>query len=220
MKKLMVCLLSLLMLFGCTSNKELTDGERFKQEYEAYNGQKDDHGNQYTSIEINADSTIKYATEDNIEELLLRGTHVVYLGWPTCGWCRRAIPVLIDTVNEYSGVNLYVYNIKEARDEYEKGTDSSSAKLYKTIAEAIDLCDLKLDDIFQRYEDGTLKLVSSAVYFVKDGSIVAIHKRTVDSHLDSYEPLTTAQQNELADIYRGYLDEIVKSEPVGCGDCD
>lgn len=220
MKKLIICLLTILILVGCQKRTTVTDGERFKQEYEALNGQKDSEGNTYSTIEIPSRSSIKLSLAEDVEELFLRGTHIVYLGWPSCGWCRRAIPVLIDTANEYSGINIYVYNIKQARDDFEAGKDSEQAKLYQLITSAIEYSEFDFDAVFERFADGTLRLPSSAVYFVQNGEIIGLHTRTVASHLDSFEPLTDNQISELKSIYKGYIEQMIKDNNPGCGDCD
>lgn len=218
-KKIAILLLSLaIILTGCSKKEDVSDSLKFKQEYESLNGQKDDEGLSYSTLEISSDCKVKYMTKDKITEVLTNGTHVVYFGWPTCPYCRLAVPILLETIEEYSGISMYYYDIKELRDAYSSDTNSEDGKLYSEIVKIISFseCDLSTIDTF---EDGSLKLSASIMYFIKDGQIIGYHRGTVESHLNAYEPLEETQKEELKEIYRSYLDEMIKKSPIGCGDC-
>lgn len=220
MKKWMGMLLALFLLVGCHSVAAPKDALRFKEEYEAYNQQKDENGKAYVNLTIASDNTVKYVDDSQVTEMFTQGTHVVYLGWPTCNWCRRALPVLIETINLFSGIRLYYYNIQQARKAFEEQPASQQADLYRQITTTIEASDLQVDELFDRYEDGTLKLPSSMIYFVKDGAIIGAHKRTVDSHLSVYEDLFNEQITELTDCYRGYLQQMIQNTSPGCSSCE
>ncbi len=218
-KKIAILLLSLaIILTGCSKKEDVSDSLKFKQEYESLNGQKDDEGLSYSTLEISSDCKVKYMTKDKITEVLTNGTHVVYFGWPTCPYCRLAVPILLETIEEYSGISMYYYDIKELRDAYSSDPNSEDGKLYSEIVKIISFseCDLSTIDTF---EDGSLKLSASIMYFIKDGQIIGYHRGTVESHLNAYEPLEETQKEELKEIYRSYLDEMIKKSPIGCGDC-
>ncbi len=218
-KKIAILLLSLaIILTGCSKKEDVSDPLKFKQEYESLNGQKDDEGFSYSTVEISSDCKVKYMTKDKITEVLTNGTHVVYFGWPTCPYCRLAVPILLETIEEYSGISMYYYDIKALRDAYSSDPNSEDGKLYSEIVKIISFseCDLSTIDTF---EDGSLKLSASIMYFIKDGQIIGYHRGTVESHLNAYEPLEETQKEELKEIYRSYLDEMIKKSPIGCGDC-
>ena len=218
-KKIAILLLSLaIILTGCSKKEDVSDSLKFKQEYESLNGQKDDEGLSYSTVEISSNCKVKYMTKDKITEVLTNGTHVVYFGWPTCPYCRLAVPILLETIEEYSGISMYYYDIKALRDAYSSDPNSEDGKLYSEIVKIISFseCDLSTIDTF---EDGSLKLSASIMYFIKDGEIIGYHRGTVESHLNAYEPLEETQKEELKEIYRSYLDEMIKKSPIGCGDC-
>ena len=100
-KILFVIFLMLFSLIGCKTDEVKTDNIRFKEEYESINGQLNDKGKTITTINIDENNSIRYIEQQEVVEALINGTHVVYFGWPECSWCRRALPVLIDAVNEY-----------------------------------------------------------------------------------------------------------------------
>ncbi len=222
MKKIKIVLsifLILLSLAGCKPNKIKTDNIRFKEEYESINGQLNESGKTITSIEIDENNPIKYIEQDEVIEALINGTHVVYFGWPECSWCRRALPVLIDAVNQYQGMRIYYFSIKQAREDYDNGVGSELAKLYKEVSEVLLLSDVDFAEISAVDENGVLRIVASMIIFVKDGEIIGAHRRTVPSHFDSYEELTADQKNELKEIYNNFLQQMITEGPGGCSGC-
>lgn len=210
-KHIIAILLSIaLLLTGC---QKTSDAIRFKKEYEKLNGQKDENGVSYSDIEIDENNTIRYMEYDQLQEVFNNGTHLVYLGWPGCPWCRRSLPVVIDTVNSYPGIYIYYFNILQYRNEYEKNPDSDKGKKYKAVA------DMLKQYSTQFYDDGTAKLVASNFYFIKDGEIIGVHNRTVSTHYDPYEPLMDYQKEELSTIIAEYLEILIKTVPPGCKEC-
>ncbi len=212
-----LALLLMLSIIGCSkgNDKPILDCVKFKEEYEALNDKANDDGSLYSSIEIAEDNTVTYVDLDGLLKQLSNGTHVVYMGWPECGWCRRSIPVLIDEVNKYSGINIYYYNIKKDREEYEKGNKENLIAISNQLKKS----EFAFDQYLESYDDGTIKPVASAIYFIQQGKVVAIHTRTVESHIDNYEPLTQKQLQELEAIFDNYLDTISQKTPIGCGEC-
>ena len=200
-KILFVIFLMLFSLIGCKTDEVKTDNIRFKEEYESINGQLNDKGKTITTINIDENNSIRYIEQQEVVEALINGTHVVYFGWPECSWCRRALPVLIDAVNEYPGMRIYYFSIKQAREDYDNGVDSELAELYKEISKILLMSDVDFSEISEVDENGILRIVASMLIFVKNGDVIGAHRRTVSSHLDSYEELTAEQIKELKEIY-------------------
>lgn len=218
-KKIIIfLLLTTIILVGCSKNEQISDSLRFKQEYEQFNGKQNDEGIDYATVEISEDCKVKYMQKDKITEVLTNGSHVVYFGWPTCPYCRIVVPILLDTIDEYSGISMYYYNIKDLRQAYSDDPNSEDGLLYSEICQIISFSDIDLSGL-DTFNDGTLKLAASSIYYIKDGQIIGYHRGTVDSHLNIYEPLEEEQKEELTNIYRSYLNEMIKKSPIGCGDC-
>lgn len=218
-KIVFIVLLMLLSLIGCQPKQDKTDSIRFKEEYEAINGKVNESGKTVTTIEIDENNSVKYIEQNEVVEALTNGTHVMYFGWPECTWCRRSIPVLIEAVNQYPGMRIYYFSIKQAREDYENGLKSELAYLYKEISKILLLSDVDFTEISEIDDIGVLKIVASMLLFVKDGEIIGAHKRTVESHFDSYEELTQQQIIELKEIYDNFLQEMVNDDPAGCSGC-
>lgn len=214
--QILICFLLISSLFGCQQQDK--DNIRFKKEYESYNEQKLD-GKTLSAISIDENNTIKYVDYQHLIDGLENGSHVVYMGYPTCPWCRRAIPVLIDTVNQYAGVSIYYCDMKKARDDYENHLSTEDSQAYQKVLDVIACSEYDFGEIFDYFDDGSIKIGASTVFFIKEGEIVGAAKRTVESHIDPYEELTQLQTNQLSDIYKTYLDIVVKKVPVGCYGC-
>ena len=179
-KILFVIFLMLFSLIGCKTDEVKTDNIRFKEEYESINGQLNDKGKTITTINIDENNSIRYIEQQEVVEALINGTHVVYFGWPECSWCRRALPVLIDAVNEYPGMRIYYFSIKQAREDYDNGVDSELAELYKEISKILLMSDVDFSEISEVDENGILRIVASMLIFVKNGDVIGAHRRTVD----------------------------------------
>lgn len=219
LKTVLLLFFILLSLIGCKTDDIKTDNIRFKEEYESINGQLNESGKTITTIEIDENNSIKYIEQQEVIDSLINGTHVVYFGWPECSWCRRALPVLIDTVNQYPGMRIYYFSIRQAREDYENGVDRQLAALYKEVSKVLLMSEIDFSEISEVDDNGVLKIVASMLIFVKDGEVIGAHRRTVESHFDSYEELTKAQIAELKDIYDCYLQEMVSDNPAGCSGC-
>ena len=210
MLKKVIIVISLVLLVGCRSAK--SEVEQFKEEYESLN----DSSN--IQIEISLDSKVKFLEKDKIVDALSLGTHVVYLGWPTCPLCRNVIGVLLKEIDKYSGINLYYYNLKEIRDKVEQSIEDEDSQLYDEIVNVIELSDNDLTD-FPFFNNGKRKIPAHGIYFVKDGEIIAIHTNTVEGHIDDFEPLSQDEQGVLAEIFDNYLDKLTEKNPLGCSGC-
>lgn len=181
--KVMCCFLLLVIITGCNNT---SDGLKFKNEYEELNSQS-------VSMSIDEKNPIKYATFDEIIEILSEKTGVIYFGFPACPWCRNVIPVLFEVAQENNIDTIYYFNPREIRNS----GDDSYQKLISI-----------LDDYLEFDENGNKTLYVPDVYFIKDGKIVGNHLSTVESQTDPYLALTDDQKVELKNIYQELFDKI------------
>ena len=94
------------------------DAIKFKKEYEGYNGVKISDNLYYSNLDIDEDNPIKYSNYEEIIDVIKNKTGIIYLGFPECPWCRSALPVLLDALDENDIETLYYLNIKNERDVY------------------------------------------------------------------------------------------------------
>lgn len=203
MKKIVLGLvMTVLLVTGCendiespsiegNSQVEGTDAEKFKKEYEAYNGTSD------TSINLNIDTNnpIKYVSKSEVVKILEEDTAIVYIGFASCPWCRNMLPVLFDVVRENNLDTVYYFNPSDIRgsndDDYLK------------------IMDLLSDYLSRDTETGETKLYVPDVYFVKSGEIVGNNLGTVNSQESPYVALTDDQTKELKEIYQNLIDKML-----------
>ena len=160
------------------------DEIKFKNEYESLNGTEYKENYVLKNIEIVNDNNVEYVNDDELLELLTKGTNVIYMGWPECNWCRTVVPVLINTL---------------------KSNDIKT--LYEKIVEILG------DDIEATYDEGTLKegkkkLLAPTVIFIKDNNYIGSHVSTVPTHTNASDNLTETEEKELKGIYQGFIDQI------------
>lgn len=208
-----VCvILSLLIGKYIDNNSDYsTDEIKFKEEYESINNTEweiSGYKGNYLDISIPKNNLIKYANNDNIVDLLNKGTQVIYFGNAKCNWCRSAVSVLIDIAIEKELDEIYYYDFFSLRDAYEEGSNKDLVKLYEDIIS-------KLDNFIDKTFDenskvaGKKRLSAPTVVIVSNGKVEDVHYKTVDSHTDYNKDLDKKQKNELKKIYQDMFSKLV-----------
>ena len=208
---IVVIALVIAILFFLLNNKGMSDGERFKQEYEELN---DSH----LEVNIDSDNMIKYISLEEAIDIIKNDTGVIYFGYPSCPWCRNAVPVLLDAASSTSLDTIYyvnAYNIRDVKEIDDDGnivTTNEGDRLYDDLLEV-------LDDILDPYtitldngeviDLGEKRLYVPMVLFVKDGEVVSYHLSTVDSQEDPSISLNDSQRDELYNIYLDGINNVV-----------
>lgn len=213
-------ILLVMIYYGCDreSEKELSDSLKFKEEYENVNGTKSSSGKVYPSIEIEEDNVIKYSNVSEIEEIVKSGTGVIYFGYPTCPWCRNAVPPLLQAASDAGIETIYYINLYEERDIYsvnesgelflEKEGTSGYKKLLDLLAEHLDEYYIE-DSDGNKIDTNEKRIYVPMVIFVRDGKIIGIHSDTVESQENPYVLLNDEQYEELYNIYSNYMHEVL-----------
>ena len=179
---------------------------------------------EYKKLEISDNNPVKYADYDELLDIIKNKTGVIYLGFPTCPWCRSALPVLFDVLKDNNIERLYYKNILTVRDSYvvENGkltyeVDSDGNEIkgedgYFELLDALDeyLTEYKISYEGKLYETGEKRLYAPTVIFVRDGKVIGLHESTVESQKSGYDELTKEQYEELYSIYEDYILEMTK----------
>lgn len=183
------------------------DELKFKDEYEKLNGYELKENYVLKTIDINIDNNVKYVNDEEIMDLLTKGNNVIYLGWSDCNWCRSIVPTLIETIKNNNIENLYYYDFKSLRNNYENNSDEDKVKLYEDIVKIVgDKIESTFDEKSPR--NGEKKILAPTVIFIKDGKLIGVHVKSVDSHINSVDELNSSQKNELKSIYEGYINQL------------
>lgn len=164
------------------------DSCKFKEEYEKVNSNEG-----AVKITIPNNAPVKYLSSDELfTKIENKENFVVYIGFPTCPWCRNIVNVLFDTAND-NGATIYYINARELK--------SSSLENYNKIYEL-------LYDYLDTDQTGNKVLYVPDVYFFKDGSIVGHHLGSVASQTNPKILLNSAQKKELKVIYQDLFNKI------------
>ena len=208
---IVVIALVIAILFFLLNNKGMSDGERFKQEYEELN---DSH----LEVKIDSDNMIKYIGLEEAIDIIKNDTGVIYFGYPSCPWCRNAVPVLLDAASSTSLDTIYyvnAYNIRDVKELDDDGnivTINEGDRLYddllKVLDDILDPYTLTLDN-GEVIDLGEKRLYVPMVLFVKDGEVVSYHLSTVDSQEDPSISLNDSQRDELYNIYLDGINNVV-----------
>ncbi|MDD2435439.1 MAG: hypothetical protein PHO63_04210, partial [Bacilli bacterium] len=155
---------------------------KFKAEYEALNGLVV-NDKTYSDMTIDGDNIFVYADMEKLKEII-KGTGVIYFGFPECPWCRLAIPVMEEAAKEVGIDKIYYYNVLKIRDTKELDEDGNvvitnpGTEDYQTLLEL-------LDEALPEYNglnDPMIKRIYvPLVITFKDGKVIDSHLGTVDS---------------------------------------
>lgn len=164
------------------------DTRKFKEEYEKVNSNEG-----AVKITIPNNAPVKYLSSDELfTKIENKENFAVYIGFPTCPWCRNIVNVLFDTAND-NGATIYYINARELK--------SSSLENYNKIYEL-------LYDYLDTDQTGNKVLYVPDVYFFKDGSIVGHHLGSVVSQTNPKILLNSTQKKELKGIYQDLFNKI------------
>lgn len=178
-----VFLVTILSFFTNKQSGPTEDSLKFKGEYEALNSS--------IPMSIEENNPIKYATFEEVEQLLTSGTGVIYFGFPSCPWCRNMIPVLFDVAKGNNYDTIYYLNPRDL-----KVNENNYNKLIEILSP------------YLKELDGEKVLYVPDVYFVKNGQVVGHHLSTVESQTDPRVSLNEQQIQELFDIYQNLFNKI------------
>ena len=94
------------------------DALKFKEEYEIVNQNVN-----AVQMNISEDNPIVYleSYKELDKNLKNKDDFILYLGFPTCPWCRNIIPVLFDSAKENNIDKVYYINVRELKsleDDY------------------------------------------------------------------------------------------------------
>ena len=208
---IVVIALVIAILFFLLNKKGMSDGEKFKQEYEELN---DSH----LEVNIDSDNMIKYIGLEEAIDIIKNDTGVIYFGYPSCPWCRNAVPVLLDAASSTFLDSIYyvnAYNIRDVKEIDDDGnivTTNEGDRLYDDLLGVLDdILDpyTITDDNGEVIDLGEKRLYVPMVLFVKNGEVVSYHLSTVDSQEDPSISLNDSQRDELYNIYLDGINNVV-----------
>lgn len=197
---LIIFLLVIFISFGCGKK---TDGEKFKSEYESLNGETSAYGSEYLNLSISKNNKIIYKTDEEIIDVIKNETAVIYFGFNSCPWCRSMVENFLDVTEELNIQNVYYVDVKEIRDtlEFKNGsvvrTKSGTSAYYELLSllgDYLDTYTIK-DSNGNDYDTTEKRIYAPNVVVVKDGKVLG---------------LTTGVSTDLSNPYTGITDDTKK----------
>ncbi len=212
-----IIILTVLVLILCgysliNKKNNLTDAQKFRNEYMELNDQVNSDNVEYPMVNISEDNTVIYANEKKVIEILEKGSGVIYFGFNSCPWCRTLVNPLIDVAKEMNE-NIYYLDIKDIRSMFEivdgdiENIKKGSEGYYKILS----LLDEYLDEYYltdENYTDyDTLekRIYAPTLIAVKDGLVTDMHVGTIDSQESGYDKLEAGQLKELKQIIKDLI---------------
>ena len=197
MKKILTCLLAVVLLAGCfnkTESKKNTSSDTLTitNKVSLTSTKVDMKGYKWIRNDV-ADFQL-ISLKESLRMFEEGGTGILYYGYDECAWCNRAVPELNEVAKE---LNLTIYYV-DASAKVEKED-------YKKLLEYI-------DPVLKVNSSGEKGFYVPAVIGVKNGKLVDYHVSLLDSfELSKDDPnkqLSDAQKQELQDIYRKIAKEV------------
>ena len=197
MKKILTCLLAVVLLAGCfnkTEGKKNASSETLTitNKVSLTSTKVDMKGYKWIRNDV-ADFQL-ITLKESLRMFEEGGTGILYYGYDECAWCNRAVPELNEVAKE---LNLTIYYV-DASAKVEKDD-------YKKLLEYI-------DPVLKVNSSGEKGFYVPAVIGVKNGKLVDYHVSLLDSfELSKDDPnkqLSDAQKQELQDIYRKIAKEV------------
>ena len=197
MKKILTCLLAVVLLAGCfnkTESKKNTSSDTLTitNKVSLTSTKADMKGYKWIRNDV-ADFQL-ITLKESLRMFEEGGTGILYYGYDECAWCNRAVPELNEVAKE---LNLTIYYV-DASAKVEKDD-------YKKLLEYI-------DPVLKVNSSGEKGFYVPAVIGVKNGKLVDYHVSLLDdfelSKDDPDKQLSNAQKQELQDIYRKIAKEV------------
>ena len=99
MKKILLCLFSILLITSCASS----DAKKFKKEYESLNNKKEK-----VEVKIDSNNPIKYITVDDEKKMNKdKETYAIFYGNYKNNWSRIVAPIIIEVSSDLEIETLY-----------------------------------------------------------------------------------------------------------------
>ena len=227
MKKILIIIIIMFTLVGCSNKEEvITDSLKFKNEYEELNNKKTNYGDYYyRSLDIDSDNPIIYKSAKEVLNMIdNKESFAIYFGFADCPWCRSVVETMISVSEELNISNIYYVNVKDIRDTLrlddnnevitsKEGTDD----YYKLLDKLSNI----LDDYILTSKEGkevntnTKRIYAPNIVTIVDGVATKMTTGISDKQIDAYMDLDEEIRQESYDMIKCTL-ECLKEETTVC----
>ena len=229
-KIILAALLALCVMFGIIAitkkNSNINpDAIKFKEDYESYNGKKNQNDKEYRSVNIDEKNPFVYKTEDEIVTMIEnKETFIVYFGFNTCPWCRSVIETLVEVSKKENIDRIYYVNVRpngeDIRDTItvnEDGTYERTKEGTKGYNKLLNLLDKVLSDYNLKDKDGEKvdvlekRIYAPNVVSIVNGKATKLETGISEKQTDAYMDLTDEMKKETYSKFESVLKQIKTS---------
>lgn len=184
---------------------------------------KNSFSNLYSNVP--KDNVYKKINIDDALDLIENKTGIIYIGYPTCPWCKSLVPILNEVAKEDEVNTVYYID-----DFYSMRPDKNEKpKNVKEYNKLVDLLGSEIVDM--KSENSQFNVIKvPLVLFIKDGKIVDYHKGTYQGHtlkekvdkdgntIKYLEELTEKQKNQIKNTLDKKIRKVYsnKCDDTGC----
>lgn len=196
MKKLLVLLLSVSLLAGCTAkiNQDTTNSiEKIDVstlnilDLNATTADMSD----YTLLTDTQHVFKQITMEESLRLFDEKGSGVLFYGYKQCGFCQQAVPVLNNAARQM-GVDVYYVDVKSQ--------EGNSSEIFEQLINRVE------DHLAE--ENGQKMFYVPQIFVIKDGEIVGEHLSLIDSYDINSGDMNEKQRNDLKKIYVQEIDKL------------
>lgn len=189
------------------------DEIKFIEDYESLNGQLDRTGlYMLPDVDLPDRVPFEYEDMDDIVELLTEDSGVLYVGFPSCPWCRQLIQPMIDAW-KLTGSNeditcINIYDLRPTRTVDEEGNVTETKAPAPEYEKLVELLYDHLRPL-EGAKDETIKhIYSPMLVFVRRGNIEYVHIGTVEGH-DRGETMTQEEYDGLVTLLAEHMSDLL-----------
>ena len=207
-KKIFIFLLLIICLITTACGNATTDALKFKEEYESLNGEKNDNGNKYRSLNIPKDNPFVYATAADINNKIdKKDTFIVYFGFSKCPWCRSILEQFIKVANDNKVNTIYYVDVLNIRDvkEVKDGEVVTTTEGDKDYMELLEKIGNVLEDYTLTETNGNKvntnekRIYAPNIVVISSGKAIKMETGIADDLKDPYRELTPAMRKDTYD---------------------
>lgn len=217
----------LLLLGGCMQSNP--DGEKFKQDYEKLNGQTNDNGRKYRTIEIDKNNPFVYVSLDEVlKKMDDKESFIVYFGANWCPWCRSILPTVIETAREkriekilYVDVRLDndiekdirdIYSVNESGQVYlsHEGTEAYHDFIRRAEGVLADYATGEIETLDGTPFEGAKRVGAPNFVLIENGKAVTMITGISMLQSDAYQELNDDILQDVRDMFTDLFDQYLK----------
>ena len=222
-----IAALAFVCIYKIHSDYKKSDAYKFKVEYESLNGEKNDYGKTYRTVNISKKNKMKYATaKEIVKKTENKETFIVYFGFSKCPWCRSMIENLVDLSIE-NDMDVYYVDVLDIRDtiEYVDGelkTTKEGDKDYMKLVELYSdvLSDYTIKNGEEKMSAGEKRIYAPNVVAVVNGEakemVEGVSEELEDPYGEITDKMKKASIKQLKCIFKCINEAGICTGPSSC----